>query len=194
MLFDDACLSPSAPPHRRRNRNRVALPQLSARPSDRLIPSPRSTPTLRSATNCSPKRRRFAQRRSSRAQLWRMILCKDASNRRARPTRLSLYPKQTPFWNANAARPCEIESRSSAVRQSSAILVIASPTPVRLAPRTLIAAPQHRDARRQTAAHIEGEITFCVWNLPLSGLFGQMLIRFNNLPHAGRSDRMAVAD
>src|SRR5258708_31226263 len=60
--------------------------------------------------------------------------------------------------------------------------------------RFLIAAPQHRHRRGQTAAHVEGEITFCVWNLPLSGLFGQMLIRFNNLPHAGRSDRMAVAD
>ncbi len=60
--------------------------------------------------------------------------------------------------------------------------------------RFLIPAPQHRDGSGQTSAHVEGEITFRVWNLPLTSLFCEMLISFDHLPDPGRSDWMTIAD
>ena len=188
MLFENACLSPSAPLYRRRNRDRVAQQQPSVRHSDQFIPSPKSTLILPFAISCSPKRKRFAPRRSYRAPPWRMILCSAASSRCGPPTKLNVYPKRMQFGNANAVKTCEIESRSFAVRPFSSILITASPA------RTLIAAPQHRDGGRQTPAHVEGKITFRVWNLSLAGLLAQMLIGFEDLTHTRRADRMAVAD
>ena len=116
MLFKGTCLLPSAPPYRQRSRNLAARQQDSVRHSDRLIPSPRSTPTSQFATNCSPKPKTFGRRQKSRAQSWQMILCRAASNRRGRPMMLNIYPKQTPFENASAAKPSETESRSSEKR------------------------------------------------------------------------------
>src|SRR6266478_4596370 len=52
----------------------------------------------------------------------------------------------------------------------------------------------HRDGCRETAAHVEGEITLGVGNLPLPGLLAYVLIRFDHLPDASRANRMTVAD
>ena len=193
LLRANLCLLPSTPSCRRRNGN-LDRPRQSPQRSVRFIPSPKSMPTSPFATNCFPKRNRLARRQSSQAQLWQMILSWAASNQRGHPTRRNVCPKRTPFGNANVAKPSASGSLTSAVRPLSSILITASPTPVRLAPRTLVPAPQHCDGRRQTPAHVEGEITFRVWNLPLTGLFGQVLISFNHLSHAGRSNRMSVAD
>jgi hypothetical protein len=105
-----------APPYRQRRRNLAARQQHSVRHSDRLILSPRLTPTSQFATNCSPKPKTFGRRQKSRAQSWQMILCRAASNRRGRPMMLNIYPKQTPFENASAAKPSETGSRSSEKR------------------------------------------------------------------------------
>src|SRR2546428_10611014 len=174
MLFPDLCLSPLAPPHRQRNRNRVALQQLSVRHSGQLIPSPRLMPTSRFATNCSPKPKSFGRRQNSRAQPWRMILCWDASNRRGRLTRLSVYPKKMPFGNANATKSSETElpsfARARFKKQSTycaaRLLAAANPSG---GGSILIAAPHHRDGRRQNAARVEGEITPRAWKLSRTG-------------------------
>jgi len=199
MLFSDLCLSPSAPAHRQRNGNRVALQQPSVRHSGQLIPSPRSTPTSRSATNCSPKPRSFGRRQNSRAQPWRMILCWDASNRRGCLTRLSVYPTQMPFGNANAAKSSETELPSFARARfkkqgtycAARLLAAANPSG---GGSISIAAPHHRDRRRQTAAHVEGEITPRAWNLSRTSLVGKMLIRFEHLAHPGRANRMTITN
>src|SRR6266404_311078 len=70
------------------------------------------------------------------------------------------------------------------------------PKPARRAPprRRLIPAPQHRDGCRQTAAHVEGQITPGVWNLPRASLLSEMLVGFEILSHSGRAHRMAIAD
>src|SRR6266480_2012503 len=68
MLFEDACLLPSAPPYRQRSRKRARQSQ-SAQHSGQLIPPPRSTLTLLFATSSSPKPKRFPLARSSQAQV-----------------------------------------------------------------------------------------------------------------------------
>src|SRR6266403_6298547 len=70
------------------------------------------------------------------------------------------------------------------------------PKPARGAPprRRLIPAPQHRDGCRETTAHVEGQITPGVWNLPRAGLLSEMLVGFENLSHASRTNRMAIAN
>jgi hypothetical protein len=187
MLFESACLLPSAPPSRQRNRNRASQPSSPPHLGQR-IPSQKSTPTLRFATNCLPKRKKFAPQQSCRARPSRMILCWAASSRRGRLTRPSVCQKPMPFGNANVVKRCAIESRSCAVRPFSSVLITASPA------RTLIAAPNHRDRRSQAAAHVERQITFRIWNLTRAGLLGQMLIRFENLSHSGRANRMSIAN
>src|ERR1051326_4585617 len=114
-----------------------------------------------------------------------MISWKGALNHDVLRTRRNVCLNQTRFVNVNGAKRCATESPSYAAIANSVY---------RQSGSDLIPTPQHRDAGRETAAHVESEIALRVWNLPLAGLFAQMLISFDHLANAGRAHRMAVAD
>jgi hypothetical protein len=58
----------------------------------------------------------------------------------------------------------------------------------------LLASPNHGDGRREAAAHVEREEFFCVLDLVSTGLFRELLIRFENLANTCRPDRVTVSD
>src|SRR5205814_8706911 len=61
-------------------------------------------------------------------------------------------------------------------------------------PVGLIPTPDHGDARRQAAAHVESQVSLCARDLAGVRLPGELLVGLEYLTHAGRADGMAVAD
>ena len=66
-------------------------------------------------------------------------------------------------------------------------------TPTRRKVR-LVPAPDHGDAGRQAAAHVEGQVFLRALDLARSGLLGELLVRFHDLTNTSRTNRVTVAD
>src|SRR5436190_19140248 len=58
----------------------------------------------------------------------------------------------------------------------------------------LIPSPNHGDGSSEASAHVKGKETLYPFNLPRFRLFSQLLVSIKYLTHAGRSNRMAVAN
>src|SRR4051812_40576758 len=58
----------------------------------------------------------------------------------------------------------------------------------------LIPAPDHGDAGRQAAAHVEGQIFFRALDLARPGLLGELLVSFHDLTNPCRTNRVTIAD
>src|SRR5690349_16653384 len=58
----------------------------------------------------------------------------------------------------------------------------------------LLPSPNHGNGSSQTSTHVEGQITFRAFDLSLARLPGQLLIGFDDLAHAGCSNRMTITN